>query len=543
MLDIGQHRLGRPGAGVAEAAAAVGAVDQLVAGRELDAHGVHPEILLLLRRCRTPEAERVGAAVGAAGEAEGGYLGAIAVHGHGHGAQGLEAAVNPHPAAIGAVPAGIGDPFAVGVKQWIPTLQDLHRLVGGAADEDHHLEGVAVLVAACALAALVPEVVDVVLTGLGMDAADAEVREVDAGGVHALGLDILERRRPAGHGHRRDLLVGPARIAGRRRRLLDVDAAPWRRQNLYCAAQPVIERRELGEAMERAVEDRGLQRGAGEAEGAHRGGVAPAIVEACAVALDGEPAVHPDTRRLRMHDVLVREILELVHPVRELGHPGAEPLFRVVEDILEQRLDGLRPVADVELQQAVLDQRTGLSLGVDVGDALAPGAHVVLDQRHHRAVELALVEEPHRRHPQPLGVAVHRARVEAAGQRAAHIGPVAGAGVEGDEAAFVMDRADQLHVVAVDAAGIGVVEDVDVARLEFAHPLLHHPHRRLEGADVGCLIPVAVGDQPPFRRQQRAGMIVALADGRRIGEAGDHLAPLVAHASQRVAQHLEGDGV
>ena len=57
------------------------------------------------------------------------------------------------------------------------------------------------------------------------------------------------------------------------------------------------------------------------------------------------------------------------------------------------------------------------------------------------------------------------------------------------------------------------------------------------------LIPVAVGDQPALGGQQRAGMVVALADGRRVGEAGDHLAALVAHASQRVAQHLEGDGV
>ena len=57
------------------------------------------------------------------------------------------------------------------------------------------------------------------------------------------------------------------------------------------------------------------------------------------------------------------------------------------------------------------------------------------------------------------------------------------------------------------------------------------------------LVAVAVGDEAAFRRQQRAGMVVALADGRRIGEAGDHLAALVAHAAQRVAQHLEGDGV
>ena len=231
------------------------------------------------------------------------------------------------------------------------------------------------------------------------------------------------------------------------------------------------------------------------------------------------------------------------YAVRQLRDLGAEALLGVIEDILEQRLDGLRPVADVELQQAVLDQRSRLPLGVDIGDALAPGAHVVLDQRHHRAVELAVVEEPHRRHPEPLGVAVHRARVEAAGQRAAHVGPVAGAGVEGDEAALVMDGPDQLHVVAVDAAGVGVVEDVDVAGLELAHPLLHHPHGRLEGADVGRLVAVAVGDEAALRREQRAGVVVALADGGRIGEAGDHLAALVAHAAKRVAQHLEGDWV
>ena len=234
----------------------------------------------------------------------------------------------------------------------------------------------------------------------------------------------------------------------------------------------------------------------GKPEGADRRRVALAIIEARAVALDGEPAMHPNARLLGVHDVLVGEILELVHPVRQLGDLGAEALLGVVEDILEQRLDGLRPVAGIELQQAVLDQCAGLALGVDVGDALAPGAHVVLDQRHHRAVELAVVEEPHRRHPQPLGVAVHRARVEAARQRAPHIRPVAGAGVEGDEAAVVMDRADQLHIVAVDAAGIGVVEDVDVAWLEFAPPTPLPPAQkarrsRYAALDPGCRGPTS----------------------------------------------------
>ena len=446
---------------------------------------MHAELFLLVGRGGAAQLERVGAAVGAAGEAEGGHLGAVAVHGHGHGAQRLEAAVDPDPAPPGAVAAGIGDAFAVGVEQRIPALQDLHRLVGRAADEDHHLEGVAVLVAARALAALVPEIVHIVLAGLRVDAADAEVREIDAGGVHARRVHILERRRPAGHGDGGDLLVGAAGIARRRRRLLDVDAAPRRGQHFDRTAQPVVERREPGEAVERAVEDRGLQRGAGEAEGPHRRGVAAAVVEADAVARDRQPATHPDARLLGVHDVLVGKILELVVPVREPGDLSAEPLLGIVEDVLEQRLDRLRPVASVELQQAVLDQRAGLALGVDVGDALAAGAHVVLDQRHHRAVELAVVEEPHRRHPQPLGIAVHRARVEAARPRAAHVGPVAGAGVEGDEAPFVVDRPDQLHVVAVDAAGVGIVEDVDVARLEGPHPLRHHPHRGLEGADMG----------------------------------------------------------
>ena len=148
----------------------------------------------------------------------------------------------------------------------------------------------------------------------------------------------------------------------------------------------MVERRELGEAVQRAVEDGGLQRGAGEAEGADRRRVALAEVEARAVALDGEPAVHPDAGLVGVHDVLVGKILELVLAVRQPADLGAEALLGVVEDVLEQRLDGLRPVAGVEFQKAVLDQRAGLALGVDIGDALAPGAHVVLDQRHHRAV-------------------------------------------------------------------------------------------------------------------------------------------------------------
>ena len=57
------------------------------------------------------------------------------------------------------------------------------------------------------------------------------------------------------------------------------------------------------------------------------------------------------------------------------------------------------------------------------------------------------------------------------------------------------------------------------------------------------LIAVAVGHQAAFRSQQSARMIMPLANRRRIGQAGDHLAALIAHGAKRIAQHFKSNRI
>ena len=215
----------------------------------------------------------------------------------------------------------------------------------------------------------------------------------------------------------------------------------------------------------------------------------------------------------------------------------------VVEDVGHQVLEHRETMALEQFVEPLLDHDAGAILRVYVGEALAPGAHVVFDQGRDRPIEFRAAEDSHRRNADAFGIAIERARIEAARQRAANIGPVTGAAIERDQRALEEDRPDQLHVVGVDAAGIRIVEDVDVARLHVLEPVEHDRNGRLERADMRGLVSIAVADQPTFGVENRAGMVVAFADGRRVGEAGDDLAALVAHAAERVLQDLEGDRI
>ena len=102
--------------------------------------------------------------------------------------------------------------------------------------------------------------------------------------------------------------------------------------------------------------------------------------------------MYTDALSVRVHDVFVREILKLVIAIGQLRDLLSKHLLGVIENVLEQRLDRLKALSLDEFEKTPLDQLAGAMLRIDVRDALFTCAHVILDQRHHRPIELLFLE-------------------------------------------------------------------------------------------------------------------------------------------------------
>jgi hypothetical protein len=236
-------------------------------------------------------------------------------------------------------------------------------------------------------------------------------------------------------------------------------------------------------------------------------------------------------------------VLELVLAVGDPGHPLTEQPLGVIHRVLEGVADRLDPeLLDVLLEPAV-GQHPGLVLGVALGDPLLGDSDVHVDQvpgRLHRHV-VAIEEE--RRHPEALRVALGRRGVERPVHRAADVGPVAERDREREQLVAGEHRAHDLDVVLMRPPGVGVVVDVHVPGVEVVDLLDEMLDRGLEGAHVRRLVALPVGDQPSVRGQDRDRVVVALGDRRRVRDALDQRAALVADRLEPVAQDLEGDRV
>jgi hypothetical protein len=226
--------------------------------------------------------------------------------------------------------------------------------------------------------------------------------------------------------------------------------------------------------------------------------------------------MHADRRLVLLAQVTIAPVLELELAVGKASDPLAEAALGVVHGVLE----GVPHHLGAELldvtEQPLLHQDAGAVLGVDLGDPLLWDADVHRDQVPDLLDGFVRLVELQRRHPQTLGVALGRARVEGPVHGAADVGPVAESDREGEQLALPEDRPDDLDVVLVGAAGVGVVVDVAVARRELGHLLDQVLHGGFEGPHVRRLVALPVGDETALRGQDRDRVVVPLGDRRRV---------------------------
>ena len=124
--------------------------------------------------------------------------------------------------------------------------------------------------------------------------------------------------------------------------------------------------------------------------------------------------------------------------------------------------DGVAAVALDQLQEAPLAGLHRRDLRAQVAHGAAREPHVLADDVVERLVDDAAVVQLHDRDLQAFreDVGAHAA------EHAADVEPVRHAAGEADERALVEDRQRERDVVEMAAGEIGVVGDVDVARLD-----------------------------------------------------------------------------
>ena len=104
---------------------------------------------------------------------------------------------------------------------------------------------------------------------------------------------------------------------------------------------------------------------------------------------------------------------------------------------------------------------------------------------------------------------------------------------------------DHRHVVQVRAAGVGVVVQEDVARVDVVAELLaHRAHRPADGHDVQRVV-LALGHRHDLGLavHEDAGEVLALVEDRRVRGAHERDAHLAHDRDEGLAQDLERDGV
>ena len=252
-----------------------------------------------------------------------------------------------------------------------------------------------------------------------------------------------------------------------------------------------------------------------------------------------------DADRLVELDTVIVEVID--EAIGSLGD-GAERLaghdLRTLQEFVEDRGQLVVAVAVGELGQPAPRHRAGRDLGIEVAHHRIGYAHILADHLDQRVVEDAGVAQLQGRNPQPLLVDLrcvgrHRSR-----RHAADVLMVCHGAAQRDDLAAMKDRRDDGDVGQVRAAGVGVVQDVDVA---VAHAvdgidLEHLGDRRDEGRQMdrdraGLRERGAVGGE------QAGGSVESFLDDGREGTAQQRRLHLVGDAVELVANDFDRDGV
>ena len=216
--------------------------------------------------------------------------------------------------------------------------------------------------------------------------------------------------------------------------------------------------------------------------------------------------------------------------VHQLHHRGPDHRGAVA------RGEGLHPLGRLA---------AGADHGVEVALALARPAHVVEDEIERGLVGHAAVHDADGRDADAFLEDLGGVAGEAARAHAAHVAPVRAHHREDEEPPVREERIDHGHVVQVGAAGIGVVVQEDVARVDVvAELLLHRLHRPADRHDVERVV-LALGhrDELGVAVHEHAGEVLALVEDRGVGGAHQGHAHLAHDRGEGLAQDLQRDRV
>ncbi len=194
---------------------------------------------------------------------------------------------------------------------------------------------------------------------------------------------------------------------------------------------------------------------------------------------------HLDADASILDAVVVEKVLAFPGAIRQSPQGRAHLRFGFVVQPVEADGDRLRTIAREHLVQAPGRHVIGGELGEDIPFPLAAPTQIGEHEVEGGPLGPRAREEPDRRYPQPLLVALGRPGNIAARDGAADICPVSEVDREGDQPALEEDGPYGLYVGQVIATHLGQVEEPDVAvaqRLgrnpleEFLDREAHDPH-------------------------------------------------------------------
>ena len=178
--------------------------------------------------------------------------------------------------------------------------------------------------------------------------------------------------------------------------------------------------------------------------------------------------VERDLERFVAAAVVVDMVLEGIGPVGQLGNQGPHLPARAARNLLHRGGDGVVAEAVEQVVQARRAEVERAQLGVEIA-VIAPGQPPVGEQDVDDVpVDRAAVGELHRRDAHPLLHDVAGRGVVVSRHVAADIEPVAHRGEVAEQFSVPEYRLDDLDVVEVGRADIGVVQEVQVAVLRSA---------------------------------------------------------------------------
>ena len=252
-----------------------------------------------------------------------------------------------------------------------------------------------------------------------------------------------------------------------------------------------------------------------------------------AITLDRERQGQKQRLETATHEGL-EIVFVIASAVRYRGNGSAHARLGPIEvkaNGFEQRIHA---VAGANFMDAFLRHPASGQACLKVAEALVRYAHVGQQKLERCLIDLASLENLQWWDANALLIDLRCLARHAARHHAADIGPVRAHGGKEDEASVTEDRIDDGDVIEVGAAGVGIVEENDVAFLErcaeLRHGGAHRPrHRHDMRADIFRL-----GDDLAVRRKQATGEILGVIDGDRARRAADRGAHFPHGGNQRL---------